>query len=167
MQDSQVFANPWLTRVDNELWFYYAGIARAHSTAVAAEGVEKHSGIYRATLRLDGFVSVDAGYTGGEFTTPPLLVGGAHAGELVLNCDGSAGGWLQVEVQDVACRPLDGFTLQEFVTVTGNSVHRRVKWSGRRCLSEAGVISDGQPVRLRFVMRGMALYAFQVDAIWA
>lgn len=163
VQDSQVFANPWLTRVGDELWFYYASNGRAHSTGTAAEGVDKHSGIYRATMRLDGFVSVDGGYTGGEFTTPPLLVGGVQAGELVLNCDGSAGGWVQVEVQDVSCRALAGFTLEESVAVIGNSVQHRVRWNHKRRLSEAEMISDGQPVRFRFVMRAMALYAFQIE----
>ena len=55
--DSQVFANPWLTRVGDELWFYYSGTARKHSGGMApqdlAPGADKLSGIYRASMRLE------------------------------------------------------------------------------------------------------------------
>lgn len=107
----------------------------------------------------DGFVSIDSGYSGGEFTTPPLQTAG---GELLLNCDGGAGGWLQVEVQDVGCRALPGWTLADADAVTGNAVEKRVSWGGgqRRLLGEA--TAAGRPVRLRFVLRDIKLYAFQV-----
>ena len=106
-----------------------------------------------------GFVSVDGGYSGGEFTTPPLLTAG---GELRLNCDGGAGGWLQVEVQDVGCRPLAGWTIADADAVTGNAVEKRVSWGGgeRKLLGEA--TEPGRAVRLRFVMRDIKLYAFQI-----
>ena len=52
-----MFANPWLTRVGDELWFYYSGTARKHSGGMApqdlAPGADKFSGIYRASMRLE------------------------------------------------------------------------------------------------------------------
>ena len=48
-------------------------------------------------LRLDGFVSVRAGYRGGEFVTHPLVFDGQR---LVMNFSTSAVGSVQVEVQD-------------------------------------------------------------------
>ena len=57
--------------------------------------------IRRYALRTDGFVSVRAGYAGGEFITPPLTFAGS---ELELNYSTSAVGSVQVAVQDCAGR---------------------------------------------------------------
>ena len=114
----------------------------------------RQSGIFRATLRRDGFVSADAGYGGGEFTTPPLQFGGAR---LELNCDGGAGGWLKVEIQDPDGQPLPGYSLADAVAVVGNSTCKPVKWTNQGSVEKL----LGQSVRLRFVMRDVKLYAFQ------
>ena len=114
----------------------------------------RQSGIFRATLRRDGFVSADAGYGGGEFTTPPLQFGGAR---FELNCDGGAGGWLKVEIQDPNGQPLPGYGLADAVAVVGNATSKPVGWKDRDTVNEL----IGQSVRLRFVMRDMKLYAFQ------
>ena len=74
-----------------------------------------------------------------------------------MNCDGSAGGWLQVEVLGEEGRPLPGLSLAEADTVSGNSLHKPVTWRG----GGTSPPHAGTPVRLRFVMRGMKLYAFQ------
>ena len=93
----------------------------------------RNTGFFRATLRRDGFISADAGYGGGEFTTPLLCFGGNC---LELNLDGSAGGWLKVEVQDAAGRPLPGYGLGEADAVLGNAVGKAVTWQGRRGVEE-------------------------------
>ena len=64
-----------------------------------------HSSIFRASIRQDGFVSADAGYGGGKLTTPEMQFSG---GRLELNCDGSAGDWPKVEIQDGEGRALPG-----------------------------------------------------------
>ena len=53
--------------------------------------------IRRYTLRPDGFVSVNAGYSGGELTTEPFIFEGD---ELELNYSTSAVGTMRVEIQD-------------------------------------------------------------------
>jgi len=146
-----IFANPWPVPMGDELWLYYAGIGHTHSDKQIDP---KNGGIFRATLRRDGFVSADAGYSGGEFTTPPLQFGGAR---LELNCDGGAGGWLKVEIQDADYQPLPGYALADAVAVVGNSTCKPVTWTNRDTVDKL----LGQPVRLRFVMRDMKLYAFQ------
>ena len=60
----------------------------------AAEG-EIRTALGRAVMRLDGFVSVDAGYEGGEFTTPLIRFAGNR---LELNVDASAGGCVRVKL---------------------------------------------------------------------
>ncbi len=52
------------------------------------------SNLRRYTLRMDGFVSVNAPYAGGEFTTKPLTFAGS---ELVMNYSTSAVGSIAIE----------------------------------------------------------------------
>jgi hypothetical protein len=115
---------------------------------------ELDSAISRAILRLDGFVSVDAAYSGGWLTTPPLTFEGSR---LELNLDTSAGGIAQVELQDVAGKPVSGFSLAEADILNGNSVGMPVSWKGSTDLSSLA----GKVVRLHFKLRDSRLYAFQ------
>ena len=105
------------------------------------------SGIFRASLRLDGFVAAVAGYGGGAFTTPLLQFAGER---LALNVDGGAGGWLRVEVLDAG-----GRAVQASEAVMGNGVHKEVSW--RESIGKLA----GTPVRLRVEMRDARLYALQ------
>jgi len=145
-----IFSNPWPIVVGDEIWFYYAGLGRSHGDVSTSYG----SGIFRARLRRDGFVSVDAAYRGGEFTTPVIKFEGNR---LELNMDGSAGGWLQVEIQSAECKPLKGYKLNDCDTIRGNNLAKTITWKGSSIVSKLA----GKPVRLRFVMRSMKLFAFQ------
>ena len=152
IHSGMIFANPWLVPVADELWLYYAGMA--HNHAAAPDDVGRSSSLFRAHIRRDGFVSADAGFSGGQFITPVLQFGGNR---LELNLDGSAGGWLQVEIQDTAGQPLSGFRLTDTDPVVGNAINKTVTWQDKSDLSKL----IGKPVRLRFVLRAMKLYAFQ------
>jgi len=110
--------------------------------------------IRRYTLRTDGFVSVNAGYGGGEFITYPL----AFAGDtLELNYSTSAVGSLRAEVQDEQGQPVPGFTLDESQELFGDEVEGAIAWTGGASLAALA----GRPVRLRFVMKDADLYAFR------
>lgn len=146
-----IFANPWLIDVGDELWLYYTGRGYHHGTRPT--GPDK-SGLYRATMRRDGFVSLDAGYFGGSFTTPPITFTGDR---LELNCDGSAGGWLKVEILDLQGQAIPGCSAEQCQVVRGNAVRKDVSWRDGVDLSDM----IGKPVRLRFIMRDMKLHAFQ------
>lgn len=152
-----LFANPWLIPMGDELWLYYAGTARHHGTpppGTDEAALAKRNGIFRASLRRDGFVSLDAGYGGGSFTTPLLTFSGQR---LELNCDGSAGGWLQVELLDAGGLPVAGHTLGDADAVLGNGLAKAVTWNGQGDLSSLA----GTPVRLRFMVRDLKLYSFR------
>ncbi len=141
----------------DELWVYYAGTKRLHGGPVESEDerkLGKHSGIFRASLRRDGFISADAEYGGGELTTPLVRSSGRT---LTLNCDAGAGGWLKVELLDREGHPLPGFEMDTADAVLGNGVSKTVTWQGRSGVGAAA----GTPVRLRFLMRDVKLYAFQ------
>lgn len=145
-----IMAFPWPIVVGDEIWVYYEGTNRSHNA-----GVKKYrSAIFRSRLRRDGFVSVDAGYRGGEFTTPSITFDGER---LELNMDGSAGGWLQVEILLADGTPIAGYRLDECDTIRGNSLAKPITWQGESDVSKLA----GKPVRLRLVMRSMKLFAFQ------
>ena len=55
-------------QVGDELWIYYGGFRYGISEGVAL----KRGAYFRARLRLDGFISADAPYEGGELVTVPL-----------------------------------------------------------------------------------------------
>ena len=63
-----VWAMPQPIRMGNELWIYYVGMNRDHDQVLdpAAPGGNQLAGIGRAVLRLDGFISADADYSGGR-----------------------------------------------------------------------------------------------------
>jgi hypothetical protein len=111
------------------------------------------SELRRYTLRLDGFVSVNAPMSGGELITKPLTFTGA---KLALNFATSAAGDIRVEIQDARGKPLPGFALDDCKPIFGDSVERVV----------ADVSSlAGKTVRLRFVLRDADLYSFQFRSL--
>lgn len=110
--------------------------------------------ISRYTLRTDGFVSVNAGYGGGEFTTHSLTFDGRG---LELNYSTSAVGSIRVEIQDEDGHALPGFSLDEFPEKFGDEIEGRVSWGNGADLGEVA----GRPVRLRFVLKDADLYAFK------
>ncbi|MDB4679999.1 MAG: hypothetical protein P8M30_03960 [Planctomycetaceae bacterium] len=108
----------------------------------------------RYTLRLDGFVSVSAGWKGGSLLTKPLIFAG---GELQLNFSTSAAGAIHVEFQDIDGKPIEGFTREDCAVIFGDSVSRTVTWK-----SEANVSAlEGQPIRLLFELKDADLYSFR------
>ena len=148
---SLIYPNPWLIPVGNELWQYYSSTARRH---VPSDSGTEASGLFRASIRRDGFISVDAGYQGGEFSTPALQFEGET---LELNFDGSAGGWLKVEILDVEGKRIPGYTFEDADIVRGNSIHKKTAWNGCESVGKLA----GRPVKLRFVLRDAKLYAMQ------
>jgi hypothetical protein len=109
--------------------------------------------VRRYTLRVDGFVSVTAPFSGGEWVSKPLMFGGEA---LNLNVRTSAAGSVRVEIQDVAGKPLPGFALDGCAEIFGNSADFPVRWKGGSLAA-----LRGQPVRLRFVMKDADVFAMQ------
>ena len=112
------------------------------------------SGIGVATLRLDGFVSLDAGErpAGGVITTVPIQFRGSR---LELNAD-STWGEIRVEVLDEAGEVVEGFGRMDCAPVSGDSVRHGVVWERGDLRALAGTT-----VKLRFYMSCARLYAFQ------
>lgn len=111
--------------------------------------------IERLTLRPDGFISVNAGYGGGEMVTVPLRFAGE---QLAINLATGAAGGVRVELQDVGGEPIAGFTLEEADELIGDALDRVVTWRGGQ--RDLGALA-GRAVRVRFVMRDADLYAMR------
>ncbi len=108
----------------------------------------------RYTLRVDGFVSVNAPYGGGEMVTKPLVFDGKH---LVMNYSTSAAGSVRVEVQDAAGKAIDGYALNDCPEIYGDELEQAVAWKGG---GDVGKLA-GKPVRLRLVMKDTDLYSIR------
>jgi len=151
--DSAMYMATGMIRHGAELWQYYGGYDFTHGAYNVA--TDKFTGVIsRVVQRLDGFVSADAEYGGGELTTVPVIFSGKR---LELNVETSVAGSAQVEILDEAGKPVPEFTLAEADIIKGNYIDRIVTWQGRDDVSAVA----GKPVRLRFVMRDAKLYAFR------
>lgn len=116
------------------------------------------SEVRRYSMRLDGFVSVSAGYNGGEIVTRPVRFEG---GRLQLNFATSAAGAVRVEIQRADGSPLPGFAAADCDELFGDTVERTVSWNGAADVSKLA----GTPVRLRFVLKDADLYAFRFSRL--
>jgi len=134
------------------------GILQTSPTELSLYGMENWRlpsvCIRRFALRTDGFVSVCAGYAGGEFTTRPFVFEGD---ELELNYATSAVGSVRVEIQDAEGHPQPGFGLDACPELFGDEVAGTVRWEGDADLRALA----GTPVRLRFVLKDADLFAFR------
>ena len=140
--------------LDDEIRLYYLGANMGHYTKVLPMTRPYHSlGVGLATLRLDGFASMQAKDNEGELTTRPLRFMGSR---LEVNVS-AAQGSLRVELLDVADKPIDGFTRTDCLAVSKDDLRYAVQWRGKPDLSAL----QGKTVRLKFYLQQGDLYAFQ------
>ncbi len=130
-------------------------------TGFSGEAPDGHTGIYSggsigiATLRRDGFASMDAGHEVATLITRPVTFSGSR---LFVNVD-CPEGQLKVEILDEEGNVIEPFSLAASVPFTGDATLQEMRWEGGEDLSALA----GRPVRLRFSMRNGSLYAFWVS----
>ncbi len=110
--------------------------------------------LHRYTLRIDGFASVNAPYSGGEMITKPFKFSGD---KLLLNMSTSAAGFIKVEILDKDGNKIKGFELDNSTEIIGNEIDKIVTWEGNPDLSKL----NGKTIRLRFVMKDADLYSIK------
>ncbi len=132
--------------VGPKLYFYVSG--RGVSERMGASYVS--AGL--ATLRRDGFASMDAASDTGTLTTRPIRFDGKH---LFVNLD-APDGELRVEVLDEQGQTIEPFTRANCVPRATDTTMAEVKWEGADDLS---TVSD-RTVRLRFHLQNGSLYSF-------
>ncbi len=141
-------------RMGDQMWIYYFGMNRDHSHRLDRAATKEETGISRAVMRMDGFISADADYEGGTLLTPPMQFTGSR---LELNIDTGAGGTARVEILEQSGKRIDGFSFHESDEINANRVRQVVTWLGNPDVSKLA----GKSVRLRIRMRSAKLYAFQ------
>ena len=109
----------------------------------------------RYTMRVDGFVSLNAPLSGGEMVTKPLSFKGR---DLELNFSSSAAGSVRVEILHAQVdTAIEGFGLADCVEILGDDLERKVRWEPGVDLSKL----SGEAVRLRFVLHDADLFAYR------
>ncbi|HUT73800.1 MAG TPA: hypothetical protein VM221_03060 [Armatimonadota bacterium] len=151
-----VFPSTTLVVKDDRVHVYYTGRSARHGVQGGA------TGIGLATLPAERFVALrPAGAGGGGIIETPLL---RFPGEdLLVNAEIEPGN-LQVELYDGSGRVRRGCEGNQSQLTPHDALRYRVWWQAdgkRRSLGEA---TGGRPAALRFILRGGALYAFQVAA---
>jgi hypothetical protein len=152
--------------VGDELWFYYGGKKVHHDwwlfgqqenldVPEVRDRTLSRDGHYLclATLRLDGYVSLDATVREGWIETKPVFSTGAY---LFINGRCDPNGYVKVEVMDTWNNTWEEYSREKCEAFTGDSVHHKVRWSGRETVNEI----PGS-VKLRFHLRNAQLYGFQ------
>jgi hypothetical protein len=147
----QIYVSIGLVRNGNEIYQYYGGMPLTHGEIPGKPGDAE---AYRVIQRLDGFVSADAPYQGGQFITPQIVFTGS---KLQINVDTSALGQVQVEILGPNNKRIQGFTLAEADLIQGNFTDKIVAWNESVDINHLA----GRSIKLRFVMRSAKLYAFQ------
>jgi len=141
--------------VGDKLYFYACGRA---PTPGGAAGLEKGTRTYStglATLRRDGFASMDAAADEETLTTRPVLFKGKH---LFVNV--AAGqGQLRAEILDEAGQVIEPFTKANCEPLSVDKTLAEVRWKGAEDLAAVA----NKPVRFRFHLRNGSLYAFWVS----
>jgi hypothetical protein len=137
--------------VGDRLHFYHSGRAGSPSKGQTRD-TGGSTGL--ATLRRDGFASLDAGPGGGTLTTRPVRFSGKH---LFVNVDVGSGE-LTAEVLDERGQALPGLGRADCVPVRTDRTLQPVTWK-QATLADAA----GKPVRIRFHLKDGRLYAFWVS----
>ncbi|MBN2293374.1 MAG: hypothetical protein JXM70_13175 [Pirellulales bacterium] len=133
--------------VGDKLYFYFSG-------RLGGVGNRNCTGL--ATLRRDGFASMDVDDKQGELTTRPLKFSGKH---LFVNLDAPEG-QLRVEVLDKNKKVIQPFSRENCVALSADKTLAPVKWKDAADLSQLA----GKPVRFHFILKQGSLYSFWVSS---
>lgn len=143
-----------MVRRGHELWQY------TYTRSIYHDGYKKEGTegsppalVQRLSQRLDGFVSVDAPYEKeGGFTTHPLRFVG---GQLVVNVDTGATGFMQIGFEDEHGKSVPGFSVDDCIYINGNMVEPKVCWLTKdNTITHDVSALAGRPVRMVVRMRG-------------
>lgn len=147
-EDGMVRISQHFITHNDQLYFYYGGVNGPHTGRKFKQVERKHKSMLGlATLRRDGFVSLDAGETEGYMLTKPLTLDGK---DLYLNVNASRG-YVVVAVTDDMRTPLENYTSER---ITGDELETTVNFS------HSLEAIKGREVRLQFQLKDASLYSY-------
>jgi hypothetical protein len=141
--------------VGDKLYIYYRGLAVRHKPYEGRDSGTGGGGLGLATLRLDGFASLNANYEGGKVTTALFVTSGK---KLLVNVKSDVG-QLQAEVLDDQNFPVPGFTRDDCEPVHIDSCNAPVTWKENPSLGKM----HGRPIRLRFYLQNVRFYSYRIS----
>jgi len=139
---------------NNQIWFYYIGGCKTHDWGESRVS-RINTGIGLARLRLDGFVSVDAGSQTGFLTTRAVDV---TSDNIWLNLE-AVSGEVRAELLDVKSHnPIRGFSLEECIPMSCDSVSAMIRWTNKKNLKNL----IGKKILIRLSLKQAKLYSIQI-----
>lgn len=137
----------------DKLWFPYTGYSGIAPDG--SRGMYTGASIGMATLRRDGFVSMQAGKTKGYLLTRPVIFSGKY---LFVNVD-CADGELQVEILDEHDKVIAPFSAKNCIAIKCDKTLQAINWKGNSDLSSL----KGMSVKFRFSLVNGKFYSFWVS----
>lgn len=144
----------------DELWFYYRAISSdvAGLPGLAVPKSRWLFGFGAATLRRDGFASLNAGETPGKLITRPFVFEGD--GALFVNAKPSApGGSVKVSVMEEEGEFIAGYELAHCQGLMRDSTKAPITWKKASTLAAA----KGRYIRLVFEIQNAKLFSFWIE----
>ena len=135
----------------NKIKMWYGGSTATHS----GREDSARSGIGMATLRKDGFASLDAGAAEGTVTTKKIK--NVH-GSFRVNAN-AGNGWLKVELLGANGKLLPGFSRNDCNPVKVDGTDIQVTWKKHKVIPA----STGD-IYVRFILKNASLYSFEAGA---
>jgi hypothetical protein len=143
----------------DEIRFYYSGTPFGHGGDPNDTVIQNRpyyithaTRIGAASLRIDGFVSLDAG------DAPAILLTSAFAvttPEIFLNARVFEGGEVRCQVEGLDGQPIPGFSLEVCVPIREDSIRHEIRWTDAPDLSRIAKT----PIRLRLWACHAELYS--------
>ncbi|MGJ8652849.1 MAG: hypothetical protein ACSHX8_06210 [Opitutaceae bacterium] len=130
----------------DELWFYYGGNDAPHGD------IENENAIGIATLRLDGFCSIQAGDTEGWFVSRMEHI---PMPSITINAKTDAGGYIVAELLDLNGKLLDGWSRDLCIPFEGDSVRHALQW---RESADSAPLAHAR--KIRFFIKNADIYSY-------
>ena len=146
-----------IIEIDDEIRIYYAGHEYLHAPGILRDDDPKTTHICLATLRRDGFVSIDSGPYGGYMLTKPVTYPG---GKLHINARTKEDGFVRVAVRE-GQGVRDGEWPEEWqfdhsAPFLGNNLDHIMAWQHGKSIE----VFPSETLRLHFWMEKAELYSF-------
>lgn len=145
-------------RVGDELYIYYNAYWQLHTGGKIdhiRSGGQAGAAVGLAILRLDGFVSLEAGIKQGYLITQFFELIGS---ELFINANASGGG-IRVEIQYQTGQPIKGLTKMDSIPVRRDKTRKRIQFKGERGVSAL----RNRKIRIKFYLKNAHLYSFWAE----
>ena len=136
-------------------WSFMVGCrVKTHNETHYNDGLTGPSGLWRATIREDGFLAI-AAEARGECWTNPLTFEGTT---LRVNAWTHFGGSVRVGLCEESGKPVEGRSLDDCDPLSGDQIWPAVTWNGESDLSAL----EGETVRLRIELIRGRLHSWRI-----